>query len=114
MFAMEPPDSSRRILSYASALPLPPRRGMPVLLAVIANIVLVAGSFLPDMFVFTELFTIVAVYCLLLNVLIFLSSWRRFRFGYYIVAIHGVTYGLAVAFMILIAIFGRRYFEFVL
>jgi hypothetical protein len=64
--------------------------------------------------VFTALFTHVAAYCLPLNIVIFLRMWRRFRFWHYMRAIHGVTYGLSLAFLIPIFLFGSRYFRFVL
>ncbi|HVS71422.1 MAG TPA: hypothetical protein VHQ47_09225 [Phycisphaerae bacterium] len=111
---MHPKDSSGPVLSYASTVLLPPRRWSALLWAALANVLLVAGSILPSMLIFTDLFINVAVFSLPLNIAIFIIMWRRFCFWRYVGTIHGITYGASVTFMILIAIFGRRYFEFVL
>jgi hypothetical protein len=73
-----------------------------------------AGAFISCTLFFTALFMRVALYCLPLNVFIFFRMWRGFRFWGYTRAIHALTFGLSAAFLALIFVFGRRWFEFVL
>ena len=101
-------------LDYECVEEVPKRTWSAVGWALIANLLLVCGAFFTTCLFFTAIFLLVSVYTLPLNLVLFFAMWRRFQFKRYLILIHAIVYGASAIFVLLITIFGRKYFEFLL